>query len=774
MNINSEKSWAVNSGLMPLHLNPQDGLSRYIMLDGGIYDFCLDFSEQEDGIDAYKSRAWSSNSKNYIYLKGNDVIVYNWMKNSVDRLPKQIVQDKFDQFIKILNSNSYKTSDDVTPFVLELFRKLRNDTTEYKEPLEALNLLYCLLISLEENEFRTDVFDKWSIDNIAIPSYFEELVSLMKAGRRGIIPNLDLMLRHSSGVLFQDAHRVAQSFDMQLSLFGGFTSNIVLKPEELYSSIHYTPQYLARSVVEQCVSELNLNKPVVRILDPACGSGSFLVEVLKQLKEKKYNGRVVLFGWDCSPCAISTTRFLLQYEQRTQWSTQTLEIKLKQVSDSLQEEWNDSYDLILMNPPFLSMELLKLQSEKDAVNEALKELGMKKRPNQSAAFLYKAVGALCAGGLLGTIIPSSLLLYEQYHVLRKTIREMADLKVVARLGNYVFENALTDVSFVILQKKENTNSTPQTIWCRNKDKVAYDALKDWRKMHYNNSLSCIKNDYNIYTPSHFPLVRESWKPVPQSDDLFMSKLEERLAIGYLVELSSVFDIKQGALRGNKDAFIMNSTDYEVLGENERRLFRPVASADTIRDGKVDFSQYIWYPYDKDGLVITTEEQLLQYPNVYNWLRQWKDSLIKRSGINYWWGLTRPRNWQFECSAKLVSKRFGNSSSFAITKGTEVIEEGNAFLIKSKYLSDDIYFYFALFVSSMFDRLLSIYAKPILAGYDLGQVHIKNIPVPNAIICKASNPEVYQRLIDLGKQYAEGNEYVKERINNMVNHFYPLT
>lgn len=630
-----------------------------------------------------------------------------------------------------------------------------------------------MLVSLEETEFSADVFDKWSITNIAIPSYFEGLASLMKTGRRNIIPNLDLMLRHSSGVLFQDAHRVAQNFDRQYSLFGGFTSNIVLKPEELYSSIHYTPQYLARSVVEKCVSELDLDKPVIRILDPACGSGSFLLEALKQLKEKNYEGRVTLSGWDCSSCAISTTQFLLKYEQRTQWSTQTLEIKLKQVPDSLLEDWNDSYDLILMNPPFLSMELLKHQSEKDAVNEALKELGMKRRPNQSAAFLFKAVGALRVGGLLGTIIPSSLLLYEQYLVLRKSIREMAELKVVARLGNYVFENALTDVSFVVLQKREGTNYTPQTIWCRNKEKVAYDALKDWRKMRYNNSLSCIKNDYNIYTPSNFPLVRESWKTIPQSDDLFISKLEERLAIGYLVELSSVFDIKQGALRGNKDAFIMKSTDYEALTENERKLFRPVASADTIRGGKVDFSQYIWYPYDSGGLVITTEEQLEQYPNVYNWLGKWKESLNKRSGIKYWWELTRYRKWQSECSPRLISKRFGNSTSFALTKGTEVVEEGNAFLLKSKYLDDDMYFYLALFVSSMFDHLLSIYAKPILAGYDLGQTHIKNIPVPNAINCKTSNPEVYQKLIELGKQYVDGNEYVKEIIDNLVNQFYPL-
>lgn len=772
MDINNAKSWADQAGLMPMHLNPNDGLNRFIMLDGGIYDFCLDLSEREDGIDAYKSRAWSSNSKNYIHLIGSDVLVYNWMKDAPDKLPKQVVQDKFSQFIKILNTNCYRTSDDVAPFVLELFRKMRNETAEAKEPLEALNLLYCLLVSLEESTFTAEVFDKWSIGNIAIPSYFEEIVALLKAGRRNIIPNLDLMLRHSSGVLFQEAHRVAQSFDRQLSLFGGFTSNMMLKPEELYSSIHYTPQYLARNIVEKCVADLDLSNPVIRILDPACGSGSFLIEVLKQLKEKGYDGHVILHGWDCSPCAISTTRFLLKYEQRTQWPNQNLEIYLKQVTDSLLEDWDEQFDLILMNPPFLSMELLKLKSEKDAVNEALKELGMKKRPNQSAAFLYKAVNALVEGGLLGTIIPSSIVLYEQYINLRKKIREMADLKVVARLGNYVFENALTDVSFIVLRKKEGVNAIPQTIWCKNKEKVAYEALKDWRKMNYKNSISCIKNDYNIYTPSHFPLVQESWKTIPQADDIFMSKLEERLAIGNLVELSSVFDIKQGALRGNKNAFIMDASMYESLDDNEKKLFRPVASSDTIVNGRIEYTHYIWFPYNKGGLIFGDEDQLANNSNAYSWLSQWKDSLTKRSGVDHWWALTRPRNWQFEYSSKIISKRFGGSSSFAITKGPEIVEEGNAFLLRAKYSEEDMYFYFALFVSSTFDRLLSIYAKPILSGYDLGKIHIKNIPVPNAVDCRINNFVIYQNMIDFAKQYLAGNEFIKDRIDILVKQFYP--
>lgn len=775
MDVFNERSWAENSGLMPMRLNPNEGLRRYIMLDGGIYDFCLDFSEQQEDIMLYKSRAWSSNSKNYIHVNGDEVLIYNWLNEAPDKLPKGIVQSKFGQFIKILNNSSYKTSEDVAPFVLDLFRKMRNQTSEKKEPIEALNLLYCLLVSLEEDTFTSETFNKWSINsNVILPDYFESLTSLMKRGCRNIIPNLDLILRHGSGVLFQEAHRVAQEFDRQLSLFdSGFSSNIVLKPEEAYSSVHYTPQYLARSIVEKSISELDLSKPIIRILDPACGSGTFLVEALKQLKEKSYCGRVEVFGWDCSACAVSTTRFLLKYEQRTQWTERTLEINLNQVEDSLLESWDGGFDLILMNPPFLSMELIKSDSGKDAVNDALQDLGMRKRPNQSAAFFYKAVGALSPNGILGTILPSSILLFAQYDNLRDAVSHMTELQVVGRLGNYIFENALTDVSFIILKKKDPRIIQPQTIWCKNQEQVAEDALREWRKMEYCNTLSSIKPEYNIYFPTRFPIVQSSWKTIPQSDDYFINQLDNQLALGKLVELSSIFDIRQGALRGNKDAFVANQSTLDSLSDSEKRLFRPLASAETICDGQVKTSQYLWFPYNKDGLMITTEDQLSQYPNVYKWLLQWKNKLEKREGINKWWELTRPRNWQYVPYSKLVSKRFGTSSSFAITKDDEVVEEGNAFLLKSMYVTDDRFFYLSLFSSDLFNRLLSIYARPLLMGYDLGKVQIKNIPVPDAADIKKNEPSIYGFMVEYGRKYAEGNIFIKDKIDEIVKQFYPI-
>ena len=99
----------------------------------------------------------------------------------------------------------------------------------------------------------------------------------------------------------------------------------------------------------------------------------------------------------------------------------------------------------------------------------------------------------------------------------------------------------------------------------------------------------------------------------------------------------------------------------------------------------------------------------------------KDNLEKRSGITHWWSLTRPRNWQFTKEPRLFSSRFGNSNSFGFDKkGNYIIEKGNAFIPKKEFYPADFYFYLACFSSKIFDLLLSIYSKPIMSGFDLGE------------------------------------------------------
>ena len=168
------------------------------------------------------------------------------------------------------------------------------------------------------------------------------------------------------------------------------------------------------------MSKIDLaNKQHIKILDPACGTSEFLLEVLKQLKTIGYQGNVEIHAWDSSESAIRISEFLLAYEQR-EWRD-NLTIYVKKVKDSLIEVWDHDYDIILMNPPFLSWELMD-KEEREIVSEILKNT-YKKKPNLASAFIYKSIFHLKDGGIIGTIMPSSFLTMDSYKKLRDMINE---------------------------------------------------------------------------------------------------------------------------------------------------------------------------------------------------------------------------------------------------------------------------------------------------------------------------------------------------------------
>ena len=768
--VNETQFWAEGSGLLPIHLSPVSNKEQYILLDGGLYDFCLDLTGEEPNSASYYSAAWSSDVKNYISVHADKATVYNWSRQRPESVPLSILQDKFQAFLKILNSTSYRTSDDVTPFILGLFAQLRNLTLERREPVDALNLLFKLLISLEEDDLSQATCDRWGINNVVEPYGFDALRESIRMGVRQIKPELDYILRHGSGPLFETAHREALYFDQQFNLFGEISSHLGYASQPKYTGVHYTPRYLVRSIVENALKSVNLDSPNLTILDPACGSGAFLQEVMKQLREMNYLGQIHLKGYDISPMAEQTAKFLLNYEKRRQWGNRvTVDIHCQ---DSLVEDWGEN-DLILMNPPFISSELIKDADTKQRVNDLLTELQMKKRPNMAAAFFYRAIQSLKHDGVLGAVLPTSLLVLDQYMPLREVTRQMMKLETVAQLGNFVFNEALTDTSFLLAHKQDHAAYVPLNIWCSNREQSAFEAIRGWRKMQYDNAPQRINEHFNIYTPSRFPIVKESWKVLPQEDDIFSQTIRARELHGDLTPLSRIFDVRQGVIKGNRNLFEIDDIEYVGLPKRERHLYRPLASSQTIDNGHVKWGTYLWYPYSKEGILIQTEEELKQYEQSYDMLFPHKDTLLTRKGVNKWWELTRARVELFSRKEPLLcSKRSGDIHCFAIAPSRMVVEEGNVFLFKNeKYCEEDKYFYLAFFSSTVFHRMLNIYARSLKAGFDLGRVQIKDIPIVDAAQPGIRETVEYHELVNYGKEYAEGYKGRRDYFDRYVSAFF---
>lgn len=770
-NISDINFWTQKYGLLPMHLNHQIENGKYLMLNGGSKDFCIQINRQEDA-ETYYSDSWSTNTKTFISIDDDVARIYNWYDAKIEHFELIKIAEKPDLFYDHLSSQSFKTSIDAVPFIIDVFRQLRNLVGE-KDPEEALNLLFKLLISIEEDYLKINP-DLWNIVDVQVPSNFDYYIELLRQGVNSVKPNLDLILRHTAGVLFQEAHKEVIYFDPQIDLWGGFSNKIITK-KDVYSSVHYTPSYLARTIVENCIKQLDLQKNSIKIFDPACGSSEFLIETLKQLKNRGFKGKVTILGWDTSSSAVCTSNFLLKYEQRTQWNDDKLTFKIRKVNDSLTEQWDNDCDLIIMNPPFVSWELL----DKNSRNAVIQSLGSEfenGKPNQASAFFYKAAMALKKNGVLGCVLPSSILTSNSYSKLRDLIYEEFTLNIIAKLGNYVFENALTDVSFIIAEKS-HSNKLPELIWTKNGKGFVEDALCDLRKKIFNNLPSIENKNYSIYTPANFPIVDNSWKIISARQDKFLKDIKRFEVDGLLTNVSSIFTVKQGIRTGNNRAFVLSLNDYDFIPENEKKFYRKVINNETISNGCIKLVNYVWYPYDTEGILIHNEEEFKSIaPISYDRLFNFKNILSTnraRKDVNTWWHLSEHRAWLRKKEIRLYSTEFGKAGSFAFdVEGEFVVERGCAWIPKKSFTMDDYFFYLSVFSSEIFNFLLSTYSKPIQSGYYLGQVYTKNIPIPSINYHEIKLTDPYNRLVELGKELSNGNQYVKQAINDILKIYYP--
>ena len=130
----------------------------------------------------------------------------------------------------------------------------------------------------------------------------------------------------------------------------------------------YTPQNLVKKMVEDFYEFGN------KILDPACGSGSFLVEIFLKIlnsrypKELKQKAIDRVYGFDINPLATLTTKINLvliltdffeynefnTYEQKVTLMNSLFPTKENEKHYIRIEKLKNSFDLIIGNPPWLT------------------------------------------------------------------------------------------------------------------------------------------------------------------------------------------------------------------------------------------------------------------------------------------------------------------------------------------------------------------------------------------------------------------------------------
>lgn len=766
--------WAKQTGVLPVNLLhcQNAGVLKYAMLDGDINNFCLDYSENQDmDADAYKQQAWSSNMRNYIRVAGDDVMLYSVGKNSPERISKSLVLNNMEKFYQYISpKQDVLTVEGIVSFVMKEFRGIRNWLREENSAESSMTALLYMLASIKDSGsigndnlaslgLPTNTFD--IVGNL--PS-MEEHLQHLREGMNGFQPDVSLLLRHAAGQLFEEANYIAK-FNPQLSLFTNYDIKYAYNPQKL--GAFYTPTYLARSIVEKVIKESHIeDKEEISILDPACGSGEFLVEALRQLKTLGFAGKVKVYGWDVSSVAINIANFVLHFEKE-EWNG-GLELHIEE-HDSVVHDW-PNVDIVFMNPPYSSWEQLN-----DEQRQSVKELMPKGKPNLSGVFYLKAVNALKENGIIGCVMPTSFLINDSTKELRKVSKEKVMPFYIGRLGSFVFQRAFVDVCVIMAKVRADADGSITMLWTDNKGKLVPDALRKLRMIDYGAATPLNMENVSIYQQeAKSVLNNDVWMPLSYKEMQVKKTLDDLLVCGVMECVKDVFSVKQGCRTGNNSLFKIKKQELLAMEEAERSYFRPSVDSDSLQNNILQENSYVFFPYDENGLNILSEEELKdKVPTYYQKIIGSKESLGSRAGgIKQWWALTRPREWQFTLGVRLVSAEFGNSSNFSIDEsGRFVVERGLAWLPKDYQMSrDNLYAYLAILSSEYFNTLLAIYSKQLAGGnwFNLEKKFVDQIPLP-----RFSDNEDYklQLLIGYGKKIAKGVRFDYYKCEHLVRELY---
>jgi adenine-specific DNA-methyltransferase len=781
--------WRSELGLFPVPLFSDDSQDKqFVLLNGSRGNFCLDLTNQHLSLET-RNRAWSSNVGHYVGLVDHHIEVQRWdqRKQSIERYSYESVSRDLEKFHSHLEKDEPRWELSVVSHVIRVFRSLRSALGRSSDGYTSLKAFLYLLACVTDRADRGKVtLESWQLDESAAgiaenirAADWNALVDDLMIGRplEGLIPNLTLLLRHASGQVFQEAHYEAVSFPQEQFMLNGFAPTpIRLGDAPKGVGLHFTPPALARTLIEECFEQLSILPTSLVVFDPSCGSGEFLREALRQLKIRQYKGTIKLIGWDVSQAACDMAAFLLSWESRGH-NTEIV-TDLRCVDSIVANTWPKDVDIVVMNPPFVSWEDMSEQ-QKEALSQVLGNL-TKLRPDLSSAFLLKAAFSVRRGGVLSSILPASFLDGDSAAGVRERLGEILTPRLLARLGSHqLFRNALVDAGFYVASANGNKPESVVAFWADHRPQSSSAGLRMLRKIRNSptqNVFPIAEKGFSIYLNPEIGRGRESWAPRPYDAWKLFNSLRGFPQVG------DIFDVKQGVRTGLNKTFILSKEQWEKLStKRARSYFHPAVLNESIQDGVITDSAYVFYPYGKNSIDSESELQEMLGSYYLDFLLPNKEELSRRGSKRKanWWELSEHRAWQETSEPKIVSTYFGNSGSFGWDSGGKyVVVQGFGWLYKPtkdfpKLTAEIGLSYLAILNSRLFSKLLSATSNHVGGGqWNLSKKFVKKVPLPSLFNSQISAVAISE-LSSIGRSIHAGLPVAEETREDLVNAIYGL-
>lgn len=537
----------------------------------------------------------------------------------------------------------------------------------------------------------------------------------------------------------------------------------------------------------------------IKVVDPACGSGAFLVYVFDYLlAENKRVDDILgnlfggdqyiksilknnIYGVDLNEESVEITKLSLWLKSAQKGKKLTaLDDNIKcgnsLIDDSVVAgdkafDWKKEFaeimsqggfDVVIGNPPYLRIQGLKDNDVRHTKYFENKFVAATGKYDIYTLFMERGFGLLRKDGVLSYILPHKFLISDFGRGIRDFIVRNRAIKSLISFGSErVFQDAST-YTCIILMSHGNSS-------------LKYRSTK---------IMELFQETKSTYIP-YANLSFETWNLSDRGTTGVFNKLNNQKLRAmdvfrgiYQGLVSMGDDIYMLRGRIENEFFVGYSNALEETVKLEKNILRPVLKGQDIkRYSDLSSDLYVIYPHfmGDDGRTKPYEENDLKvkYPLTYEYLLKFKNILIKRkikykTNTKYWYALHRSREIEVFKSKKLITPQLQNYPNFTFSDSEVYCDAGGYCLILRDSSYGDILYYLTLLNSSLMWFFIKNTSSEFGGGYYYFKTkYIEPFPLPTLDSIADQKPFIANAkvMIDLKRRLYEVDARLQKLILN---------
>lgn len=683
-------------------------------------------------------------------------------------LPKDVIDEGVQKLLDRLIFLRVAEDREVEPNILKNLLREAEKSKSYK-PFEAMSAVFRELDKIyNSNLFSPHPFENWEIvDDKGFEKVMEKLY-----GKKGQYEyNFKEMPADVLGTVYENY----LNYKLTQSKKGVNVEKDVKKRKE--QGIFYTPTFVVdyivknalKPVLDNCKSVADLKK--IKVLDPACGSGSFLIRALEAVAEKYkefgIDGSVKrqiilenLFGVDLDMQAVEIARLnLLINSLDSKEILPKLDNNIKN-GNSLKINWKDEFpqvfkqggfDVVIGNPPYI-----KEFVNKEAFDGLHNSPYYQGKMDLWTMFACISVDLLKDKGVMGFIAPNNWVTNAGASIMRNKVLADGELKSFVDFGDYKVFQAAGIQTMIYIFEKEKPSKKYEIDYLRvndkniSEEKLTLDIFGEKQKIEIEPEKLIDKNITfsNQESGSIFDKI-ESKKNFEFDDDEVSNGIhhhhdavnKDRQEI-----LGEGFSVGDGI-------FVLSNEEKNKIPftKEELKIIKPSYTTEEINKYYTDSKNKEWVIYTDSSF--KDSNKLNSYPNIKSHLDKFK-KVITSDNAPY--GLHRAKKEKFFVGEKIIVPRKCKEPKFSFVDFDSYVS-ATFYIIKTDRLNQK--YLTGILNSKLVAFWLKTKGKMQGDNYQLDKEPLMEIP-----ICVGSK-EQQKQVIDLVDKMISFNKKLHETLKN---------